>query len=95
MFAALRRNYRARIGQHDSARTGAQIRSGKPIEILGLEGESTNEKRTILLGYKVHNGVNISSQTRLFTTEKIFCNSLKQVSLVSSADVNTIIFGWL
>jgi hypothetical protein len=61
------------------------------IEILGLEGESTIEKWTIFL--RVHNSVNISCQTRLFTTEKILCNSIKQVSLVFSADVNTIVFG--
>jgi hypothetical protein len=41
---------------------------------------------------QVNNGVNISCQTRLITSEKIFCNSIKQVSLVFSADVNTIVF---
>jgi hypothetical protein len=39
-----------------------------------------------------HNGVNISCQTRLLTTEKILCDSIKQVSLVSSAGVNTVVF---
>jgi hypothetical protein len=39
------------------------------IEILGLEGESTNEK---WIPRQVHNGVTISCQTRPFATKKIF-----------------------
>ncbi len=64
------------------------------IEIVVLEGESTNEKWTIFLGYQGKLIMVLTSAVRLgwLLQKKKFCNSIKQVSLVSSADVNTIIF---
>jgi hypothetical protein len=66
-----------------------------PIEILGPEGESTNEKWTFFLGYQGKFIMLLTSAVRLgcLLQKKIFCNSIKQVSLVSSADVNAIVFG--
>jgi len=66
----------------------------KSIEIVVLEGESTNEKWTIFLGYQGKLIMVLTSAVRLgwLLQKKIFCNSIKQVSLVSSVDVNTIIF---
>jgi hypothetical protein len=64
------------------------------IEIVGLEGESTNEKWTIFLGYQGKFIMVLTSAVRLgcLLEKKIFCNSIKQVSIVFSADVSTIIF---
>jgi hypothetical protein len=65
-----------------------------PIEILGLEGGSTNEKWTIFLVYQGKFTMVLTSAVGLgcLLQKKIFCNSIKQASLVSSADVNTIVF---
>jgi hypothetical protein len=65
------------------------------IEILSLEGESINEKWAIFLGYQGKFIIVLTSAVRLgcLLQKKIFCNSIKQVSLVSLADVNTIVFG--
>jgi hypothetical protein len=67
--------------------------SDRSIEILGLEGESTNEKWTIFLGYQGKFIMVIPSAARLGRLLlKIFFDSIKQVSLVFSADDNTIVF---
>jgi hypothetical protein len=63
------------------------------VEILGLEGESTNEKWTIFLGYQGKFIMVLPSAARLgHLLLKIFFDSIKRVSLVLSADGNTIIF---
>jgi hypothetical protein len=60
------------------------------IEILGLEGESTNEKWTIFLGYQGKFIMVLPSAAKLgCLLLKIF---IKRVSLVFSADGNTIVF---
>jgi hypothetical protein len=61
-----------------------RISSDGTIEILGLEGESTNEKCTIQGKFIMV----LTSAVKLgcLLQKKIFCNSIKQVSLVSSAD---------
>jgi hypothetical protein len=64
-----------------------------PIEIVGLEGERTNEKWTIFLGYQGKLIMVLPSAARLgCLLLKIFFYSIKRVSLVLSADGNTIIF---
>ncbi len=70
------------------------VRRVLTIEIVVLEGESTNEKWKIFLGYQGKLIMVLTSAVRLgwLLQKKIFWNSIKQVSLVSSADVNTIIF---
>jgi hypothetical protein len=64
------------------------------IEILGLKGESNNEKWTIFLGYQGKFIMVLTSAVGLgcLLQKKIFCNSIKQASLVSSADVNSVVF---
>jgi hypothetical protein len=64
------------------------------MEILGLEGESTNEKWTIFLGYQGKFIMVLPSAARLDRLLlKIFFDSIKRFRLVFSADGNTIVFG--
>jgi hypothetical protein len=63
------------------------------IEIIGLEGESTNEKWTIFLGYQGKFKKVLPSAARLDRLLlKFFFHSIKQVRLVFAADGNTIVF---
>jgi hypothetical protein len=67
--------------------------SDSTIDILGLEGESNNEKWTIFLGYQGKLIMKSPSAARLDRLLlKIFFESIKWVSLVLSADGKTIIF---
>jgi hypothetical protein len=64
------------------------------IEILGPEGESTNEKWMIFLGHQGKFIMVSPSAARLgHLLLKYFFDCIKRVSLVFSADGNTIVFG--
>jgi hypothetical protein len=63
------------------------------IEIYELGGESSNEQWTIFLGYQGNFIMVLPSAARLGRLLlKYFFDSIKWVSLVLSADGNTIIF---
>jgi hypothetical protein len=81
-------------GRPSKSNDCVRILWGGAIEILGLEGENANEKWTILLGCQGKFIMALPSAARLgHLLLKIFFDSIKRVSLVLSADGNTIDFG--